>query len=188
MLIAMNKVAVLPIVIIALMVGCTEKTDDSQSAPVVAAHVADPAPTFKPLSMRQTDFRLKTGMSQNKSCNIESVNGVLFWPDQPSASRTRSIGIVGWIINEESETVPDNVKIRLQTANGVSAWEQDIVMRVDRQDVAKHYAEDAYLKSGFKVDLDIAELTPGEYVVYLAFDSSAGEAICGIGRRFTLTP
>ncbi|HEY0662665.1 MAG TPA: hypothetical protein VGD21_15255 [Lysobacter sp.] len=127
-------------------------------------------------------------MSQNKSCNIEYANDTLFWPDQPTASRTKTVVISGWIIDESTKTVPANLKLRLQTANAVSAWEQDVVTRTDRADVAKRHNEDAYLKSGFRVDLDIPDFAPGDYVVYLAFDTPAGEAICGIGRRFTVTP
>lgn len=191
MQIRVGKVAVIPMVLFALMTACTEKAADPQpqaTAPTpVTEPVAEPVPA-RALSMRVTDARLKTGMSQNKSCNIEYANDTLFWPDQPTASRAKTVVISGWIIDESTKTVPTNLKLRLQTANAVSAWEQDVVTRTDRADVAKRYNEEAYLKAGFRVNLDIPDFAPGDYVVYLAFDTPAGEAICGIGRRFTVTP
>ena len=138
--------------------------------------------------MQVTEARLKTGMEQNRSCNIESAGGLRFASEQPRLTRSETIGIQGWVIDELTKTVPDNVKLRLQTANAVSAWEQAVTDRTERSDVAAHYGEPSYLKSGFTVNVDVPELAPGDYVVYLAFDSPHGEAICGIGRRITLTP
>lgn len=184
--------AVLPAaLVLTLLTACNQKAD-TPAAPATATQPAatEPAATApaKPMSMRATDVRITTGAQQNKSCNIERANGTLFWPDQPRVSRAQTVEIGGWIVDEETKSVPGTVKLRLQTANGVSAWEQDVTERVERKDVANNLKEEAYLKAGFKVNVDVPDLAPGDYVIYLAFDDAGTEAICGIGRRITLTP
>ena len=183
--------AVLPAaLLVTALTACNQKADTPATPSATPAPVAvEPAPVAaKPMSMRATDVRITTGAHQNKSCNIERSNGTLFWPDQPRASRSQTIEIGGWVVDEDTKSVPQGVKLRLQTANGISAWEQDISERVERKDVANNLKEEAYLKAGFKVSLDVPDLAPGDYVVYLAFDDGGTEAICGIGRRLTLTP
>lgn len=183
-----GNAVIMPMVLLGLLAACSEKQAEAPTQQPSAEQSGTQPAARKPLSMRTTDVRLKTGAAQNKSCNIETANGTLFWPEAPKATKTATIDVGGWIIDEESKSIPNNAKIRLQTANGISAWEQDIVNRGDRQDVAKQLGSPDYLKSGFKVSLDVADLAPGDYVVYLAFDTPEGEAVCGIGRRLTLVP
>lgn len=165
--------------------ACQQQPSSSESAQTRAAVSATAEVA---MSMRTTDVRIATGAQQNKSCNIERVNNIGFGAEPPHASRSRPVIIDGWIVDEASQAVPANLKLRLQTANGVSAWEQDVSERNERADVAGALGSDAYLQSGFRVNLDVAEMLPGDYVVYLAFDGAGSEAICGLGRRFTLTP
>ena len=183
--------AVLPAaLLLTLLTACNQKADTAATPATATTEptAIEPAAPAKPMSMRATDVRITTGAQQNKSCNIERANGTLFWPDQPRASRAQTIEIGGWVVDEDTKSVPSGVKLRLQTANGVSAWEQDVTERVERKDVAKNLNEEAYLKAGFKVNIDVPDLAPGDYVIYLAFDDAGTEAICGIGRRITLTP
>ena len=186
--------AALSAALLVILTACTQQAD-APAAPTAATtpepapvQPVAPAPAPKPMSMRVTDVRITTGAQQNKSCNIERANGTLFWPDQPRASRAQTIEIGGWVVDEDTKSVPNGVKLRLQTANGVSAWEQDVTERVERKDVANNLKEEAYLKAGFKVNVDVPDLAPGDYVIYLAFEDAGAEAICGIGRRITLTP
>lgn len=183
--IKLGKTVLSAALLLTLLTACNQKPDTATVTPGPAANEAAPATT--PISMRVTDVRLTTGAQQNKSCNIERANGTSFSPDQPRVSKANTVEISGWIVDEASQSVPDKVKLRLQTANGSSAWEQDIIKRLDRQDVAHTLGVDAYIKAGFTVSLDIADLATGDYVIYLAFDGPAGEAICGIGRRLTIT-
>lgn len=184
--IKLGKTALPAAILLTLLTACNQKPETAAVTPEPAAKSA--APATKPMSMRATDVRITTGAQQNKSCNIERANGTLFWPDQPRVSKANTVEISGWIVDEASQSIPDQVKLRLQTADGRAAWEQEIVKRVDRQDVANNLGVDAYAKAGFTVSLDIAELPAGDYVIYLAFDDPAGEAICGIGRRLTIAP
>lgn len=184
--IKLGKTVLPAALILTLLTACNQKPDTAPDTREPVGEVE--APATKPTSMRETDVRIITGAQQNKSCNIERANGTLFWPDQPRVSRAHTIEIGGWIVDEDAKSVPDGVKLRLQTANGLSAWEQDVTERIERTDVANNLNEEAYLKAGFKVNLDVPELAPGDYVIYLAFDDAGNEAICGIGRRITLTP
>ncbi|WP_147298565.1 hypothetical protein [Lysobacter soli] len=174
-----------------LLAACSEKSEQSTAnvqGAQAPAPAAAPTPVAKPSTMRAIDYRLKVGVQQHGSCNIESLNGVLFWPTAPTAQRVSTIEFGGWVVDGEAKKVPADVKLRIQSANGVNAWEQDVVTRVDRPDVAKNLKHEDFLKAGFKVAVDLPELAPGEYVVYLAYPTqSGGDAICGIGRRFTLT-
>lgn len=173
--------------LLVVLAACNRQAE-TPVAPSTATAPEPAAAAPRPVSMRATEARITTGAQQNKSCNIERANGTLFWPDQPRVSRAQTIEIGGWIVDEDTKSVPSGVKLRLQTANGLSAWEQDITERVERADVAMNLKEDAYLKAGFKVKIDVPELAPGDYVIYLAFDDAGSEAICGIGRRITLAP
>jgi hypothetical protein len=172
--------------ILVFLTACNQKPETVTAASEQVEQGTAPAP--RPTSMRVSDVRIAIGARQTERCNIERANGTLFWPEQPRVSKTDTVEISGWIVNEATQSVPDNVKLRLQTANGHSAWEQDVVERQDRPDVAKNLGVDAYRKAGFRISLDVADLVAGDYVVYLAYDGPVGESICGIGRRLTLTP
>ncbi|MGX9718965.1 hypothetical protein [Stenotrophomonas acidaminiphila] len=172
--------------LILLAAGCQQQPGSPADAPEGASQ-SQAAMAPAAMSMRATDVRISTGVQQNGKCNIERLNESGFGAGVPTASRAHPIMLTGWIADVASKSVPGKLKVRLQTANGVSAWEQDVTERLDRADVVVALGgDDAYLKSGFRARLDVGQLAPGDYVVYLAFDGAGGEAICGLGRRFTL--
>jgi hypothetical protein len=170
--------------------ACGERpaqTPAPQATPTaVAEPPATPTAPEPTTSMSITDVRVTDDTAGVTSCNLETANGNPFEGATPSVPHAEPVSIVGWLIDEPARSVPTEVKLRLQSGDGASAWEQAVVRWGDRPDIAAAKGQE-FLVSGFNADLDVAALPAGEYAVYLAFATPEGERVCGFGRRLALT-
>jgi hypothetical protein len=172
-----------------LAAGCTERSASQPQAPAAPASSeappVQPAPETRVAPIAITDARIAEDSPRVTSCNLETVNGTLSEGSSVSVKRGAPVVVVGWLVDEVSKSVPASAKWRLQSADGVSAWEQSIPVWGDRPDVAASKG-DAYLKSGFTIEANLSELPAGDYAMYLAFQDGSGEQACAVGRQLNL--
>jgi hypothetical protein len=138
--------------------------------------------------MVATEVRIDKAMSHGRSCNIETANGIDFEKQTPALRLAAPVNLAGWLIDEEDGNVPSKVTIRMESSEKRSAWEQPVTIWGARPDVVM--ANDGnknYLMSGFTVKLDLPEIQPGSYSIYLAYQRDGGEVVCGVGRMIKLS-
>jgi hypothetical protein len=138
--------------------------------------------------MVATEVRIDKAMSHGRSCNIETANGIDFEKQTPALRLAAPVNLAGWLIDEEDGNVPSKVTIRMESSERRSAWEQPVTIWGARPDVVM--ANDGnknYLMSGFTVKLDLPEIQPGSYSIYLAYQRDGGEVVCGVGRMIKLS-
>ena len=172
--------------IVATLPGCRGGSNDSGASGTPANSEATQS-SARPKSVTETSARMPKEVQPGSNCNVERVDGQPFVPAKSSLSAGNTLHVSGWIIDEVNKSAPSEVKIRMQSSDGVSAWEQKVIEGVDRPDVVQGFGNQAgFLKSGFTVDLDLSGVSPGHYVLYLAFPGNHGERICG-GWGFALS-
>lgn len=69
---------------------------------------------------------------------------------------------------------------------GAKFWSVPITATGDRPDVAQYLSLPASARSGFALDLNLTELPPANYSVYIANSTGAAESVCGLGRGFVI--
>lgn len=182
---SMTRIALAAALTVAL--AACGKTDEHDQQAAAAAQAPAAAATSAPMSMTETPVRTASLASKTTDCNLESVNGVGFEGAVPSVPRNAPVVVMGWLVDVAGGVVPSKARVRIESADGASAWEQPISEWGDRGDVVAAKGNNAaFQKSGFASTLQIGALPPGQYAIYLAYDASAGEAACAVGRRQTL--
>lgn len=173
----------------AMAAGCTEELAPEPQASVASvsseAASVQPAPDMRIPPIAITGARIAEYVPKVTSCNLETVNGALSEGRNISVKRGSPVVVVGWLIDEVSKSVPASAQWRLQSADGLSAWEQPIPAWGDRPDVAVSKG-DAYLRSGFTIEANLSELPAGDYAMYLAFQDGLGERVCAVGRQLNI--
>lgn len=181
----MKAAKVLPFLILAGLAGCSDHQDHLAQQKQEGAAPADAGK--KQMSMKPTDARIAALKAKTTDCNIESVNQLTFEPSVPTISSADSAKVGGWLIDAKEKVVPKDVLVRVESEAGDKAWEQPVTSWGDRGDiVTTHGGVAAYQKAGFDVQLDLGELAPGAYNVYLVYGSAGAQTACGVGRRFNL--
>ncbi len=141
----------------------------------------------RPMSVRTSELRNAEDMPRVATWNMKAVNDQTFAQGVPSARRSHTITLVRCLVDDVAKAIPGIVVVRLQSSDDGYAWDQDVSAWHAWPDVAAKYGSDAYVNSGFKVPLSVADLPVGNYAVYTAFPGSDGEVQCGMGRHLQLT-
>lgn len=177
-----------PIAFLTLLAGCSDHAKHETGAVPHRASAAKAEATPSPkMSMKATDGRIASLAKKSSDCNIESVNDSLFEPQTPTVAANATANVSGWLIDTATKSVPTNVMVRLESEAGDKAWEQQVSAWGDRGDiVSTHQNVQAYQKSGFQVGLDIGELSPGSYNIYLVYGAAGDQTACGVGRRLVV--
>lgn len=166
------------------LAGCTDH--ETHVAPQPQAGNAE-APAPKLMSMKPTSARIAGLTGTSADCNIESMNGQTFDPAVPTASAAETAEVTGWLIDSKQKIVPTNVLVRVESEAGDKAWEQPVTSWGDRGDIVNaRGGVAAYQKSGFNVRLDLGELSPGAYNIYVVYGDEEQQTACGVGRRFSV--
>ena len=171
-------------VLVVGLAGCTDH--EKHDAPQLQADTSE-APAPKLMSMKPTTARIAGLTGKSTDCNIESMNGQTFDPAVPATSADKATEVTGWLIDAKQKVVPTDVLVRVESEAGDKAWEQAVTSWGDRGDiVTAQGGVAAYQKSGFNVRLDLGDLTPGAYNIYVLYGAEGQQTACGVGRRFTV--
>lgn len=126
-------------------------------------------------------LRMPAGNGGDAKCNIETIDGIAFEGARPAVSADRTLELLGWYAG------PEGADVRLVLASEAGGyWVVGLPERLPRPDVAASLGDESALQSGFAVNLDLSELPPGQYSIYLANTANNAESACGVGRAITL--
>lgn len=173
------------LVVVALIAGCAERPVSAErSAPVGGSDSAEgPAPAISKGFMPKRIGSLAPPRSNAESvaCNIETISSLLFEPEWPEISRGEDHEVLGWY----SGPADANLHLFIY-GDGGQHWDVPIVERQPRPDVASSIGDAVAAAPGFSVKLNLSELPPGRYGLYLA--NAAGDAVsaCGVGRGIVI--
>lgn len=120
-------------------------------------------------------------------CNIERVNGAGFTGQPLKVSREAPVRVVGWIVDDQAQSVPRMVELRF--AMGDRLWKATVPVDVARRDVqALLGGAPAFANTGHASVLDLSALPAGTYRVYTAFQRKGVTWACDNGRVLDITP
>jgi hypothetical protein len=173
------------LVVCALLTACGERSPEASAAAAQAETASTPTSQLVGgVRPRPVDgLHMPAANGAEAKCNIETIDSTSFEAARPAVRADRTLELVGWYAGSAGSDV------RLMLANEAgSHWVVDLPQRSARPDVAASLGDDSALESGFAVSLDLSQLAPGEYGLYLADAANNSASACGVGRGITLQP
>jgi hypothetical protein len=165
------RTTIVAVLACALLAGCGQDPPESPRAPTPDAKATGIAPVpALSLAAVHSNGAVK--------CNIETLGGQGFDGALPRIARSGAVPVAGWhagggklllVIHDEAQS---------------ARWSVEVPARTQRPDVSAALGSGAPAATGFAFDLDLANLAPGYYGMYL-LDPATGEA-CAFGRTFAL--
>jgi hypothetical protein len=122
------------------------------------------------------------------SCNLESIDGTVVVDAAAVAPASRRFVVSGWLVDADAGTVPGDVEVRFHADGGEGAQaRQALPLSLDRPDVqAANGGGAAFLRSGFRGEVDTSSLPAGRYAIRLAFARGDLDVVCDNGRAVVL--
>lgn len=119
------------------------------------------------------------------TCNLGMVNSTVFEAQPVALKAGQSNHFKGWLIAAGLSNPAYWLRFDEQQANRFQ--QTPISLTVERPDVVAAHAG-APIVSGFDLELPPNALTPGQYHVYVAVESSGRTYICDSGRHVQVGP
>lgn len=169
------------------LAGCHEPNQPAPAAehkpveqvPAPATAAAD----GKPAAL--VAYQPESSVSELKTCNLESLDGSPFQGQKIAVSAAKPIQLAGWVFSPQMD-VPQYV-LRFEDKASSHYFQAPFAQAVARPDVATSLKEPA-ASMGFSVSLDLKNLPPANYHVYLAATDGKTLAACDNGRIVTVGP
>lgn len=203
----------LSVVLAAVLVGVTgcgadPATDASRNAAQPQAAAEPAAPVIR--GTKPTLAASVTAAEQSSptiKCNIETIAEQSLEGVRPAIDTKKVVGIVGWYAALDASASPATppagdtgtdapaqpaaaaegaLQLVISDESGARHWVVPVSERTERPDVADGLKNPTALKSGFAVDLDLSEFTPGFYNMHLSDAAHSVGSICGVGRGFAI--
>jgi hypothetical protein len=97
--------------------------------------------------------------------------------------------VTGFVLNEDRQEIPTDIKLRALSDGNVNAWEVDMKGRVNRPDIPQYFKLDAWAAgAGIEQLVSSAGLPPGTYHLVFTFSDGDRKLICDNGRQLTIQP
>ena len=177
---------------LALMAGCSPagkeghaEIQPAQGVVTDSASVPEPVATstkaLVPLKKAVAELPV---LKSSGACNIDQLGVVGSAGLAPVFMKSDlPLSIEGWVAREDGQGVPTNAWLRLEDAAKQYVWEIDLPVGGVRADVAEARSNPALVNSGFSALLDMREVPPGRFHLYLAYQAG-GEFGCDNGVQF----
>jgi hypothetical protein len=181
-------VAILSAAIATVLAAC-QPTDPAATpaaaapAPAPAAPASEPAPPVDVAGVFAS-APLDIEREAITTCNIEAVDSRHFAGEPIEVSSGGSFLLGGYLYDATSESVPDNLRLRLVGTAEQGAWETAIDGRLDRPDVVNVFKLAPWaLRSGFAQDVQVGTLPTGRYHLMVSFERDGKRFVCDNGRN-----
>lgn len=95
----------------------------------------------------------------------------------------------GWLVDPRRGTTGSDLRLVVEGVEGMAdTWTSGVVVRkANPGALAARGYQAAMLESSFGFLVDMTEVKPGTYHVYVVFDETSGGALCDPGRRIRIT-
>ena len=133
----------------------------------------------------QPSFMAKQKFELGGGCNMESISpGRKSGRDVIVNKSDSPIQIVGWGVDSIRSVAPTTIYLRLQDLQAKEYYA--LTEKVTRSDVVDYFKKDFYLESGYKVNLDINKMPPGEYAAMIVMDVGGLSILCSSGQSIRI--
>ena len=124
-----------------------------------------------------------------KSCNMEQLDGHPFTGVPLSVKAGSDFVVAGFVLNEERQEIPTDIKLRVLSDGNVNAWEVGMRGRVNRPDIPQYFKLGAWAAgAGIEQLVSSTGLPPGTYHLVFTFSDGDRKLICDNGRQLTILP
>lgn len=121
-----------------------------------------------------------------RGCNLETVAGQGASIAPVAMRRGDLLGLSGWVVNEQEQSVPDRLYVVLQSRETGTRVYVPVDTEVVRADVARTLGNPAFRQSGFRGFIETSMLPPAVYEAFLVFRGMGGNFVCDNGRRLVV--
>lgn len=176
-----------------LMVGCSptdrqgpaegqSAQDPATSAKAVPLDEAGGAKVLAPAKRAVAELPV---LKSSAACNIDQLGAMGSASLESTYTKADvPLSVGGWVVEEDGQGVPTNVWLRLEDVSKQYVWEVAVPVGGAREDVAHARSNPALGRSGFSALVDMREIPPGRFHVYLAYQAADGQYGCDNGVHF----
>jgi hypothetical protein len=174
----------LAVAILAALAAC-KPTEPTAATPPPAAEApaaapAGPAPVVAGVL---ASAPLEVDRNEITTCNIEAIDGTHFAGAPLPVPAGGKFLVGGFLFDATTESVPDNLVLRVVAPGQTEAWETPIEGRMDRPGLPEFLKVGAWaLPSGFMQDVQVGDLPPGRYHIEVSYERDGKRYVCDNGR------
>lgn len=199
--------AVLLLAVIAGLNGCGETAPQTapQSTPIQSETANPPVATYTtktaPDGTRMRDIAEITrpeaqapaasrgSFDLTGHCNLDRANGSELGGATVDVPRSAPALFTGWLVDPRRGTAGSDLRLVLVGVNGTpGAWtSRSVVRKANPVAMQARKYQPGMLESSFAFHVEMRDLAPGTYHVYVVFDEASGGAFCDPGRQIRIT-
>lgn len=176
-----------------VLVGCNKNgpapTGASEVQPASVGDAAASPATTPAVSVQQLSPAIPEDLRElevvsSGECGIEATEQ---YPQgsELRLSRAATTLLEGWSVVRESATAPDSVYFKLDSGSGISYFAP--VEMVSRQGLGIRLNDPALDRAGYRVNLGLSHVEPGNYAVQVAERLEGKTHLCATGRSVVVT-
>lgn len=166
---------------LAMLAGCGKDPPPAAPADSPAGATTEAPEVVRGIAPQPSQAALPVANSESVHCNIETIAGESMEGSNPGIASGVAVEIAGWYAG-----AADGATLNLASENGAERWTIALPALAERPDVATALKDESKLKAGFVSSVDLSDLKPGSYSVYLSDATQSPASICGLGRGFTI--
>lgn len=132
--------------------------------------------------------RIYTNKGAPPLCSIDKINYVSSVLSQHKNITNRNVPLrlSGWVVDHIKKQSPDKVLLDLLSIDGGKNYQSNLRVDLERPDVAKHFANDKYLKSGYSAKLNVRGVLPGKYKLRIRIPRRGGYTACNTHKTVSI--
>lgn len=176
----------LSLAIIAALAACKPTEPTAATPPPAAPETpAAAAPAGPPpvVAGVLASAPLEVERNEITTCNIEAIDGTHFAGAPLPVAAGGKFLVGGFLFDATTESVPDNLVLRLVGPGQTEAWETPIEGRMDRPGLPEFLKVGQWaLRSGFMQEVQVGTLAPGRYHLEVSYERDGKRYVCDNGR------
>lgn len=176
------------------LIGCGEPGGAATSEPTPTDTASDAGRATVPVARDPAKFaKTPSSLDELETADAElcaiRVNGVRLSASPLRVEGAQALRINGWLGDESTSAWPERPLLLLErAAKEGDLWRLDLGDPVERGDVARRLELPTMHMSGFELEVGIANLPSGNYRLYAAYESEAGQLhICRRGGALAVS-
>jgi hypothetical protein len=154
------------------------------ATPVVAPAASPPKEAPVKLTTQIPDVVEGQSFSFGTGCYMDTLDGQLWEAAVPTVGSQKSIEIQGWAVDDEGKRLPEATYLRLEGSTGKRYYATTTPK--DRPDVAKHFGNAMFLRSGYRALVSAESVPAGEYEAVVVMSAGGRNILCGNGRKLKI--
>ena len=171
----------------AILAACSPTEPVASAPPAAVPDVVEAPVVIVPGVLASA--ALDVERNEISTCNIEAIDGRPFAGEPLEVPGAGRFLLGGFLFDADTQSVPDNLRMRLVSSDQKSAWETEVEGRLDRPGLPEFLGIGNWaLRSGFMQEVQVGKLAPDRYHLEVSFERDGKRYVCDNGRDILVRP